>query len=189
MAHLKGRTLARLLSSRNDARTPLENLQQLYHLPHRSPRPAIRLYHQSSVTHDKASTPVPSPSPRPQQNKKRESLVWQRGKQKEKRNRISTLAIDPNAIAETEEPGAQHESHHERHGEEEDDAGRRKPADRILSRNQRRILLLSGILLLPVIGRDIMEVVIPGVLGTVIFVGGKIKSGIKWVRRRGSREI
>lgn len=188
MAYLQGRSIGQLLSSRINARVASTSLPQLQHLPHRSMRPSVRAYHQSSSAQDKASSPAQSPSPRPQQNKEGDSYIWQRGKRKETRNRISTLALDPNAVTEAEASDMRQSSHEQRGSQDEGDASRRKSAGKIPNRKQRRILLLSIILLMPVIGRDIMEVIVPGVLGTVIFVGSKVKSAIKWVRRMGSGE-
>lgn len=184
--YLRGKMTARLIPRRIDTRIVSTNSTLLRTLPCTPIARLTRLYHQSSSSQDKAASPAPSSSPRPQQGNKREALVWQSGKRKETRNRISTLALDVNAVTETEESSTKQGSHQDQHSKH-NNSGRR-PADKILSRSQRRILLLSCILLLPVIGRDIMEVVVPGVLGTIIFVGSKVKSGIKWVRGIGSGE-
>lgn len=188
MTHVQGLVVRRLLSHHIDTSLTTTNISLGRHIPCISTAYPRRAYHRSLPTQDKASSPARSPSPRPQQNKKRESLVWQRHDRKEPRKRISTLALDPSTIIESELASTRQDSHQGQSSRSEEQGQQRKPADKIFSRNQRRIMLLSTVLLLPVIGRDIMEVVVPGILGTIIFVGGKVKTGIKWVRRIGSME-
>lgn len=74
-------------------------------------------------------------------------------------------------------------------GTETADARRRRGAkgeNKSTNLMSRRIVFWSIILLMPVFGRDVMEVIVPALLGTIIYVGGKIKTGIRWARQLGS---
>lgn len=153
-------------------------------IPFRSTILTARLYHQSVFLQDKTSTS--SPTSRPQQSKPRRSFFWQRRDRKEARNRISTLALDPNATNGAGTQEAAYESNQRQQSGSKDETNGGNSRYRLMSRNQRNILIFTVVLSIPIIGRDVMEVVVPGLLGTIIFVGSKIKSGIKWVRRIGS---
>lgn len=186
MAHLQAKSVGGLLSGRVNTTVAFTNLAHVRQAPCASLLPSTRSYYRTPTVQDKASSPVPSS--RPQPNKRRESFLWRRRERKEPRNRISTLALDPSITTEIEAQDARHESHQEQHSRFEENASRRRAEDRLMSRNQRRILLVAVVLLTPAVGRDVMEVIVPGLLGTIIFVGSKVKSGIKWVRRIGSTE-
>lgn len=167
--------MSRLLASRTSTLTMFTSASRATQAPLRPIVSLTRSYHQTSCLQDKASTP--SPSSRPQQNKSRGTFFWKRRDRKETRNRISTLALDPSA-SETE-----HGSYKNRESGSKDDANSSgKSRDKLMSQTQRRILLFTVILSVPIIGRDVMEFIVPGILGTIIFVGSKVKSGIKWMK-------
>lgn len=171
--------MSRLLSSRTSTATMFTNASRAIQAPLTPIIPLTRSYHQTFSLQDKASTP--SPSSRPQQNKSRGTFFWRRRDRKETRNRISTLALDQSTTE------AEHESYQNREsGSKGHRNGSGRSKDRLMSQNQRTILLFTVIFSIPIIGRDVMEFIVPGILGSVIFVGGKVKSGIKWVKSIGS---
>lgn len=176
--------MSQVLPTRTNSAIMLARSLRSTQIPLRSTIFTARLYHQSASLQDKTSTS--SPPSRPQQNKPRRSFFWQRRDRKEARNRISTLALDPNATNAAETQEAAQESYQRQQSGSGDEPNGGKSKYRLMSRNQRNILLFTVVLSIPIIGRDVMEVVVPGLLGTIIFVGGRIKSGIKWVRRIGA---
>lgn len=176
--------MSRLLPSQTSTAMMLAQSRRSIKIPLRSTISSARLFHQSSFLQDKPS--ASAPSSRPQQNKPRRAFFWQRRDRKETRNRLSTLALDPHAANEAETQEAAYGSRQKQQSGSKDETTNRKSRNRLMSRNQRNILLFTVVLSIPIIGKDVMEVVVPGLLGTIIFVGSKIKSGIKWLRRIGS---
>lgn len=107
----------------------------------------------------------------------RESWVARKRKQRSTRKKISTLALEQSPAA--FQPVADAESTRNGSHEQQD---RAKRSDQVLTRKQRRLLFWVAILTLPVWGRDVVEAVVPGLLGIFIMVGGKIKAGIKRIK-------
>ena len=125
----------------------------------------------SSFLHEDS---IPSSS-RKSPNNARESWFARRRRERSTRKKISTLALDHNSAFEADASREQERSRRQ------DDGSETQPKE-WMTRRQRRLLLWSVVLTMPVWGRDIVESVVPGMLGIFILVAGKIKRGIGWMR-------
>lgn len=101
-----------------------------------------------------------------------------RRKQEQSRKKISTLALEHNLLL-FEHPGRTEK------GSQSSEKSNSQGSTQAVSRRQQRLMLLGIVLLMPIIGRDLIEAVVPGMLGVIIFVAGKIKAGVKLVRSLG----
>lgn len=112
-------------------------------------------------------------------NQTRESWFTRRKRQRNARKKISTLALDHNSTYEPDarEPGASQE-----YQQSQEKDGRGTDTDRLMTRRQRRLLLWTAVLTMPLWGRDIVETVVPGTLGVLIFTAGNVKKAISWAR-------
>ena len=118
---------------------------------------------------------------RPSQQKSRTSWLSRRRKERNTRSKISTLALDrrsamfgiegtlsENAAEDTRDQGNEQEGKQSNPG--------------MLTSRRRRLLMWTAILTMPIWGRDILEAVVPGLIGVIIQTAGNIKAGIHWVR-------
>lgn len=128
-------------------------------------------FRHSSFLHEDS---IPS-STRKSPNNARESWFAKRRRERSTRKKISTLALDHNSAFEADTSREQEQSRRQ------DDGSETKTKPR-MTRRQRRLLLWSAVLTMPVWGRDIVESVVPGMLGIFILVAGKVKRGINWVQ-------
>lgn len=131
----------------------------------------------SSFLNDSAA---PSRSRRAQ-SKPRESWFSRKRKAKNSRSKISTLALDPTtAHSEAEQTRSKGAREEESEQQDEDSTDNKS---QILNPRMRRLLLWGSILTMPIWGRDILETVIPGMLGVFLFVASRIKAGVRRIRR------
>lgn len=117
---------------------------------------------------------IPSSS-RKSPNNARESWFARRRRERSTRKKISTLALDHNSAFEADTSREQERPRRQ-------DDGRQTQTEGGMTRRQRRLLFWSVVFTMPVWGRDIVESVVPGMLGIFILIAGKIKRGIGWVR-------
>lgn len=130
---------------------------------------------------------VPSNS-RQSQKTAREPYFARRRRARNARSKISTLALDHNPISfETAQENAEHVRSSRQDSQQEQNT-KNGDNSRTINPKSRRLLLLAGVLLFPVVGRDVIEAIIPGLLGVLIFVGGNVKAAIKWVKSLGPEE-
>lgn len=122
--------------------------------------------------HDDHTTPSTS---RKTQRSARESWFARRKRERSARKKISTLALDHNSAFEADASREQTESQRQEDGNEADNQSQRR-----MTRRQRRLLLWTAVLTMPLWGRDIVESVVPGMLGVFILVAGNIKKALKW---------
>ena len=80
------------------------------------------------------------------------------------------------------EPEAQEAEADKEHQQSQQKDDRRTGTSRLMTRRQRRLLLWTALLTMPLWGRDIVETVVPGTLGVLIFIAGNVKKAISWVR-------
>lgn len=143
-------------------------------LPRQSTLPVIIPYQQlrqpSSIHED--SKPASSHKTR---TNTRESWFTRRRRERSSRKRISTLALDRTSSFEGDSSSGQGEP------QPYDDSSEAQTRGR-MTRRQRRLLVWTVVLSMPVWGREILETVVPGMIGVFIFVAGRIKSGIIWTR-------
>jgi len=136
----------------------------------------------SSFLHDNS---ISSSSRQPQKTT-RESYLSRRRRQRNAGSKISTLALDHNpipleaALENVEDRNSSRSESRQEQKEQKDSSN--DSSTRTMSPRSRRLLLLAGLLLFPVVGRDLIEAVIPGLLGVLIFVGGNVKAALKWVK-------
>jgi len=112
-------------------------------------------------------------------NQTRESWLTRRKRQRNARKKISTLALDHNS---TLEPEAQEAEANREHQHSKEKGDRQTGTSRLMTRRQRRLLLWTAVLTMPLWGRDIVQSVVPGSLGVLIFIAGNVKKAISWVR-------
>lgn len=127
----------------------------------------------SSFLHNDQSTPSSS---RKSQKGARESWFARRKKERSARKKISTLALDHNLKVESDKDASREHAQSDQQGRKGQDTGS------LMTRRQRRLLLWTAVLTMPLWGRDIVETVVPGMLGVFILVAGKIKRAINWAR-------
>lgn len=139
----------------------------------------------TTLQHTRASSflndnSIPSRSRKPQSSTGG-SWFSRRRKQRTARSKISTLALDPQMMGlpvkqQDLQDSNDHQKQHDKKGETQPEETAK------VSRRTRKLLIWCTVLSMPIWGQDILEAVVPGVLGVVIFVAGKIKSGVVWVR-------
>jgi len=152
--------------------------------PRHTPAIPLELRRNSSSLNDNS---IPSTS-RQSQKTARKPYFARRRRARNARSKISTLALDRNPMSfeaaqeNTEDVWSSRQQPQQKQKNSNDDRSRN------LSPRSRRLFLLAGVLLLPVLGRDVTEAVVPGLLGVLIFVGGNVKAAIKWVKSLGPEE-
>lgn len=151
-----------------NARTAALSISQQTRLPVLAQCQQLR--HSSFLQEDS----MPSSS-RKSPNNGRESWFAKRRRARSTRKKISTLALDHNSAFETD-ARKEHEQ-----SQRQDDGGE-TPTHQKMTRTQRRLLLWSVLLTMPLWGRDIVESVVPGMLGIFILLAGSIKRGVGWMR-------
>lgn len=110
----------------------------------------------------------------------RESWFARRRKLRNTRSKISTLALDSQQIGMTaDQAPAQTFA---RRTQKAEDQEKTEPTTANRRLTSRRLILWCTILSMPIWGQDILEVVIPGLLGILIFVASNIKKGVNWVK-------
>lgn len=116
-----------------------------------------------------------TPSPSTQTQHKTKTSWFRRRKDRTPRSKISTLAIDAQSSSE----GVEEESSMKDQSKEE----KQNDDTRLLEPRTRRLLIWTAVLTMPLWGRDILEIVVPGMLGVFIFVADRTRAGVRWVRK------
>lgn len=141
------------------------------------------IVHQTRASSFLNDNSIPSRNRKPQTTV-RDSWFARRRKQRNPRSKISTLALDPQMVdiaAEQPLQTAQEISEQSRRTDEQENSGSEKTNTK-LSPRARRLIFWCALISMPIWGQDILEAVVPGILGVVIFVASNIKKGISWVK-------
>lgn len=109
----------------------------------------------------------------------REPWFTRRRKGRNPRSKISTLAPD-RLLFPFQENTSYTDRGDEQHEREQKNQHKHQSASQTLSPGIRRMLLWTTVLTMPLWGRDIIEVVVPGTIGIFILVAGKIKAAVQW---------
>lgn len=125
-------------------------------------------------------SPIQSPSPQRQQ-KGNKSWLRRRREERSARSKISTLAAleQQELISQAQELDTTDTGEPSSNKQKDNESSRH--TSKVLSPRTRRLLLWATLLTMPLWGRDIVEVVVPGTLGIIILVAGKVKSSVQWV--------
>ena len=114
-------------------------------------------------------------------NVTRESWWARRRKARNARSKISTLALDSQLLGTILHPAGKGYDESKSSRRDQDSEETQQKSNR-LSPQMRRLLILCSILSMPLWGRDVLEAVIPGAIGVIILVAGKIKTAVNWTR-------